>query len=109
MTKKIPDKKAKIGRRLDGTFLPGTVPNPNGRPKRKTITELIHERLDDPKSELTWQELITIFLSMAKRKDKEILKELWHQTDGLPKQRTEVTGKDGEPLVIIKSNASEIT
>lgn len=94
----IPDKQDKIGRKPDGTFAPGVSGNPNGRPKRKTLTELIHDRLDkDPKG---WEELVEIILTMAKRRDKDIIKELWHYTDGMPKQRNEVTGKDGEPFTI---------
>lgn len=80
------------------------VLNPLGRPKRKTLTELIHERLDqEPEG---WKDLVEIILSMAKRKDKEIIKELWHYTDGMPKQRTDVDiTSGGEPLVVIKDGS----
>lgn len=93
-----PNKLENNGRNSDGTFKKGTIGNPNGRPKRKTITELLHERLD---KEGGWEDLIGVILSMVKKKDREIIKELWHQTDGMPKQKIEATGADGEPLRVI--------
>lgn len=93
-----PNKSENNGRNPDGTFAVGNHASP-GRPKRKTITELIHEKLDKGDGDLNWEQLVTIFLSMAKRKDKDILKELWHYTDGMPTQRNELTGKDGEALI----------
>jgi hypothetical protein len=96
------------GRNPDGTFAEGHAPSSPGRPKRKTITELIHEKLDSGTADLTWDQLITIFISMAKRKDRDILKELWHYTDGMPKQKTELSTLDGEPLVVIKNGSTPI-
>ena len=89
--------KQEIARDEEGKFVPGVSGNPNGRPKRKTLTELIHEKLD--KTPNGWEDLVDILLTMAKRKDKDILKELWHYTDGMPTQRNELTGKDGKPII----------
>lgn len=74
-------------------------PNINraGRPKRKTLTELIHAKLDSPDSPLTWDQLVMILLEMVKRKDKDMIKTLWQFTDGMPKQSTDVTS-GGKPL-----------
>jgi hypothetical protein len=67
--------------------------NRAGRPKRKTLTELIHEKLDrEPHG---WDELVKVILSLAKKKDKDILKELWHYTDGMPRQSVD-TNVSGE-------------
>jgi hypothetical protein len=99
-TQNIPEKQEET-RDEEGKFLPGVSGNPNGRPKRKTITELIHEKLDKGDGELNWEQLTNILLSMAKRKDRDILKELWHYTDGMPKQKHEMSGPDGGPIPIM--------
>lgn len=84
-----------LERNPDGTVKSGVL-NPNGRPKRKTLTELIHDKLDQTPN--GWEDLVNIILTLASRKDKDILKELWHYTDGMPTQRNELTGKDGKDL-----------
>ena len=96
-----PDKQEKSGRNSDGTFVKGVSGNPNGRPKRKTLTELIHEKLDqDPNG---WNELVEVIIKLAKGRDRDILKELWHYTDGMPKQIQKVDLEvSGDPLIIVK-------
>lgn len=95
-----PDKQ-EIIRDEAGRWVEGHSGNPEGRPKRKTLTELIHDRLDrEPEG---WKDLVEIIISMAKKKDKEIIKELWHYTDGMPRQKTDVdVTSGGESLVIVK-------
>lgn len=88
-----------LERNPDGTVKSGVL-NPNGRPKRKTLTELIHDKLDKGDGDLDWNKLVAIVLTMASKKDKEIIKELWHYTDGMPKQSTDVTS-GGKPLPIL--------
>ena|SRR3990167_8077390 len=92
----------------NGKFAPGISANPLGRTKRKTLTERIHEKLDSADSNFQWKDLVEAIITLSKRKDKDILKELWHYTDGMPTQRTELTGKDGEPLVIVKHGNTPI-
>lgn len=99
-----PDIQENAGRMPDGTFAPGVSGNPLGRPKRKTLTELIHDKLDNTPG--AWEELVDVVIRLAKGKDREILKELWHYTDGMPKQKQEITGKDGEPLIVIKHGST---
>lgn len=76
--------------------------NREGRPKRKTLTELLHDKLDSTPN--GWNDLVEAILSLAKRKDKDIIKEIWKYTDGLPTQKTDITtdGEKLEGLVIIK-------
>lgn len=86
-------------------FIKGVSGNPAGRPKRKTLTELLHEKLDKDGG---WDNLVEAIMTLAKRKDKDIIKEIWKYTDGLPTQRTDITtdGEKLEGLVIIKDGSS---
>lgn len=88
-----------------GRLLPGNTANPNGRPKRKTLTELLHDKLDNTPE--GWNDLVDVIISLAKRKDKEIIKEIWKYTDGMPQQRTDLTskGEQIEGLVIVRDKS----
>lgn len=84
--------------------------NRNGRPKRKTITELIHAKLDDTPE--GWEKLISLFLTeMFSNKNKDLLKELWHYTDGMPKQKMniDVEGKIDTILYLPNERTKPIT
>ena len=73
--------------------------NRAGRPKRKTLTELIHTKLDDTPE--AWNAVVGIVLEkILKEKDKDILKVLWQYTDGMPKQSMDLTS-DGKPLPLL--------
>jgi hypothetical protein len=97
--KLIPEKQENAGRLKDGTFAPGVSGNPAGRPKRKTLTELIHAKLDDTPD--GWEKLVTLVLyKLFTEKDKEVLKELWHYTDGMPTQKQQIEGAGGEAIKI---------
>jgi len=103
--KLIPEKQENAGRLEDGTFAPGVSGNPAGRPKRKTLTELIHAKLDDTPD--GWEKLVTLVLyKLFTEKDKEVLKELWHYTDGMPTQKQQIEGTNGKPILfeIIRGN-----
>lgn len=92
-----PDIQENAGRMPDGKFPPGVSGNPAGRPKRKTLTELIHAKLDDTPE--AWNAIInTVIKKILEDKDKEIIKTFWNYTDGMPTQRQELTGKDGDTL-----------
>jgi len=76
-------------------FQPGQSGNPKGRPKRKTLTEMIHAKLDEDDN---WQEVVAVVLEkVLKDKDKEILKSFWDHTDGKAKQAIDHTTK-GEKI-----------
>jgi hypothetical protein len=86
--------KPEENRRADGTFGPGNNANPNGRPKGVSFTERIREIfLNEPEK---FEETCRYFINDPRMKDL-----LWKQIDGLPKQTTELTGKDEGPLKII--------
>lgn len=64
--------------------------NRAGRPKRKTLTEIIHAKLDASIDE-NWDTLAELVLAkIFKTKDKELLLSLWDRTDGKPKQIVEL-------------------
>lgn len=89
--KLIPDNQENAGRLKDGTFAPGVSGNPAGRPKRKTLTELIHAKLDS--TENGWEAVVAMAINkILKDGDKEILKTLWNYTDGMPNQRVDHGG-----------------
>lgn len=71
--------------------------NTEGRPKRKTLTELIHAKLDETPG--GWEAIVKTAISKALT-DKEVLRTLWQYTDGMPKQGVELTGKDGDAINI---------
>lgn len=76
--------KQEVIRKKDGTFAKGTPPpNPNGRPKGKTLKEFAREML----------------MSMSDEEKLEYLKQLppeivWRMSEGNPHTTTDVTSKD---------------
>lgn len=87
----IPDKQENTGRLPDGTFPPGVSGNPAGRPKRKTLTELIHAKLDETPD--GWNAVVAMAINkILKDGDKEVLRTLWNYTDGMPNQKMEHSG-----------------
>jgi hypothetical protein len=80
-----------------GRFLPGHSGNPNGRPKRKTLTELLCIELDHqcPGDKLgrTWAEVIVAAtLTQGVRGKTEALKEVWNRSDGRVATEVELSG-----------------
>jgi len=98
----MPDnqEKPRIQRNPDGTFLKGVSANPAGRTKRKTLAERLHESLDRGDGPLNWDTLVAIVLTMVSNKDKDMIKELWHYTDGMPVQKQVLAGDEDAPLTI---------
>jgi hypothetical protein len=70
-----PQVKHVVARDEHGRLLPGNTANPNGRPKRKTLTELLHEKLDSTPE--GWNEVAAIILKLIEEKDRDIIKEFW--------------------------------
>ena len=73
-------------------FPKGVSGNPAGRPKRKTLTELIHAKLDETPG--AWDAIVgTVIQKILKDKEKEVIKTFWQYTDGMPKQSLDIDGK----------------
>lgn len=89
----------RVVRNKDGTVKPGSVLNPAGRPKRKTLTELIHAKLDETPG--AWDAIVgTVIQKILKDKEKEVIKTFWQYTDGMPKQAVSLSGDEDNPLKV---------
>ncbi len=81
-----------VNRREDGTFLPGSIPNPNGRPKGKTMKEFARD----------------YYMLMNDTDKIEYIKNLekvkpgfaWQMGEGNPSNETDLTSK-GEKMVFL--------
>jgi hypothetical protein len=86
-------------RREDGTFGPGNIANPNGRPKKgHSITETIRAMMDE-KPEIK-KALGAKILQMAVEGDITAIKTIWNYLDGMPLQKSEIGGVDGQAILI---------
>lgn len=96
---KITDKQIKADHKdKPWLFKPGESGNPAGRPKRKTLTELIHAKLDDTPG--AWDAIVsTVIQKILKDKEREVIKTFWQYTDGMPLQKTDLT-TGGEKIQI---------
>lgn len=84
----------------NGRVVTGVL-NPNGRPKKgHSITETIRAMMDE-KPEIK-KALGAKILQMAMEGDVTAMKTIWNYLDGMPTQRQEVGGIDGQPLVITR-------
>ena len=82
--------KAVDNRRPDGTFGPGNLANPNGRPKGKTIKERVLEWLEDNPDDMA------SFVEHFVKKNRDLA---WQMIEGRPKQQTDVTSEDRKSVV----------
>lgn len=83
------------------SFKPGESGNPNGRPpKGYSITETIKAMMAE-KPEIK-QALSTKVIEMALKGDLAAIKLVWGYLEGMPTFKSEVSGPDGEPLIIVK-------
>jgi len=77
--------------------------NRNGRPKKgQTLTDIAKVVLDEelPSGITRKEALIKKVAQLAYDGDSTMIKLLWNYIDGMPRQRQEVTGADGDGLVI---------
>lgn len=106
-----PNKPVEIGdpkRKPDGTFGKGNIANPAGRPKRKTLVEMVQDELEKmPEGERSIAKII--LQQIFNKKDRTILTEYWKHRDGMPKQKTEVSGPDGGPIPILNKQSNVIS
>ena len=105
---KKPNKKV-VKRDANGRFMPGSVPNPNGRPKKDcSITSLVKKMLDEKADERwlhpsdygkTWREAIAKALLVGAVKGQQVaIKELLDRLEGKAPQP--ITTQNGEPITI---------
>ncbi len=77
----------------------GQSGNPNGRPKKgHSITETIRAMMDE-KPEIK-KALGAKILQMAVEGDITAIKTIWNYLDGMPLQKSEIGGTDGQPILI---------
>jgi hypothetical protein len=91
---------------IETQFKPGQSGNPAGRPKgtlslvsllKRKLAEYI-ETTDEKK--ITYAEALIIEMLKKALKDGDVamIRDIMDRIDGRPTQRTELTGKDGEPI-----------
>lgn len=87
-------------RREDGTFGPGNIANPNGRPpKGHSITETIRAMMDE-KPEIK-KALGAKILQHAMEGDPTAMRLIWNYLDGMPRQ--EIDNKHSGSITINKT------
>lgn len=72
------------------SWKPGQSGNPNGRPKRKSFIELLHEHIETQDSEL---ELLKVFHQMLLSSNTYAWKEYLERRDGKVKDELEIDEK----------------
>lgn len=101
------EKTAENQRVIGRPFPKGVSGNPNGRPKGSglSITTEIKKKLEecpDGQKATYLQLLINRILKQAIQDgDQQMITKIWNYVDGMPKQSTELTGKDGEKVTFI--------
>lgn len=87
---------------------PGQSGNPKGRPAT-SITTLLKRKLEEiPEgADKTYKEQLIdkVIMKAIRHGDKDMIKLSWNYIDGMPKQAHEITGKDGEPLMLAVPNS----
>lgn len=83
--------KSEPNRRSDGTFGPGNLANPAGRPKGKTIKERVREYLEEHPDSME------AFVQHFVANNRDLA---WQMLEGRPQSdiKQELTGKDGGPI-----------
>ena len=91
-------------------FVPGVSGNPEGRPKGAGIsitTEVKRKLAEIPEGQrATYLELLInrIMKQAIQDGDQQMITRIWNYVDGMPTQRNEIAGVDGEPLIILRND-----
>ena len=87
-------------RKTDGTFAKGHTGNPNGRPKRSTEEKYL-TALSRRVPLKEWAKIIDVAIARAKAGDGQARQWLSDYLMGKPVQRTEHSGPDGGPIMMV--------
>lgn len=81
-------------------FKKGEAGNPNGRPKRKTISEQIRDLLqqEGKNGKTNLEELAEVIIKQAKKGRYPFIKEIFERMEGKVADKTQISGADGKPL-----------
>jgi len=94
----MPNKQEKT-RDSKGKWLKGSCPNPKGRPKGISITEMVRTKLKDKPEGMdkaTYGDMVvqSILKKALKDNDVKMLRTIWAYMDGMPKQHHDVVVED---------------
>lgn len=81
----------------------GAAANPNGRPKKEwTFKGLIEDALEEQnEKKIPYKKILMYKLrELGLKGDIAAIKEIMNRLDGMPTQKQEISGKDGDPLSI---------
>jgi len=104
--------KQEIIRDEKGKFVEGVSGNPNGRPKKGlTLTDIAKEILEEelPDGKTRKEVLMRKIATLAYEGNETMIKLMWNYIDGMPTQRSELTGRDGEnfKFIIVRKESSK--
>lgn len=97
-----PVKQAPI-RTEEGKFVEGVSGNPNGRPKKGlTLTDIAKDILEEelPTGMTRKEALMRKIATLAYEGNETMIKMIWNYVDGMPTQKTELTGDANAPIAI---------
>lgn len=102
-TQNIEPTKPVDNRRPDGTFGPGNVANPNGRPKKgMTLTDLMRDFLETTPTgqQLSYKDAFIrkVYKLAMEDGSESAIRLIWNYIDGMPVQKNELGGVDGKDL-----------
>lgn len=99
------EKKAGRGSKANAEYIapfqwkPGQTGNPKGRPKNRTLTEIVREYMEkegmtpDGRELILSEAMAETILKMALGGNTEVIKELWARLEGKSKETLEIKGQ----------------